>query len=134
MEITSGCAFCAIVAGRAPAVVVRRWDNVLAIRPRRGGVTAGHLLVISHAHVADVGTCPATSAEVFAAAAELAGELPACNVITSRGRAASQTFPRGRTSVVHCRSRRPNVPVPDSSRRGVPHAVSVSDDGREARR
>jgi histidine triad (HIT) family protein len=91
MEITSGCAFCAIVAGRAPAAVVRRWDTVLAIRPRRGGVAPGHLLVIPHVHVADVGTCPATSAEVFAAAAELAGELPACNVITSRGRAASQT-------------------------------------------
>ncbi|MGH3608455.1 MAG: HIT family protein [Pseudonocardiaceae bacterium] len=91
MDITSGCAFCAIAAGQAPAVVVRRWETVMAIRPRRGGVTAGHLLVIPHVHVADVGTCPATSAEVFAAAAELAGELPACNVIASRGSAATQT-------------------------------------------
>ncbi|UJW36968.1 HIT domain-containing protein (plasmid) [Saccharothrix sp. AJ9571] len=85
------CAFCSIVAGDAPATVVRRWKSVIAIRPRRGGVNDGHVLVIPHQHVTDVGTDPAVAATAMAAAAELASELPACNVITSKGRTASQT-------------------------------------------
>ena len=84
------CAFCAIVAGHAPAVIVRHWPDTIAIRPL-APVVAGHVLVIPHAHVADVGTDPAVSAAAMARAAELAAELDACNVITSRGAAATQT-------------------------------------------
>ena len=84
------CAFCEIAAGRAPATVVSEWPEVIAIRPRHP-VTAGHTLVIPHAHVVDVGIDPAISACTMAAAAELAAELPAANVITSRGAAATQT-------------------------------------------
>jgi histidine triad (HIT) family protein len=87
-EVT--CVFCEIVAGRAPASVVREWPEVIAIRPRHP-VTSGHVLVIPRAHVADVGTDPAVSASTMAAAAQLAGELAAANVITSRGAAATQT-------------------------------------------
>lgn len=84
------CPFCDIIAGTGPATVVRNWPDVIAIRPHRP-VVPGHVLVIPHAHVADVGTDPPVSARTMACAAELAAELPACNVITSRGIAATQT-------------------------------------------
>ena len=86
----SNCVFCQIVAGEVEARVVRRWPGVLAIVPR-SPVVDGHLLVLPTAHVRDVGTDPSISAATMAAAAELAGELPAANVITSRGAAATQS-------------------------------------------
>lgn len=85
-----GCVFCAIAAGEAEATVVRSWDHTIAIKPR-GGVHPGHVLVIPRIHVADVGELPAVSAQTMACAAELAGEIPAANVITSKGAAATQT-------------------------------------------
>lgn len=84
------CPFCAIVAGDAPATVVRRWNDAIAIVPR-GGVNSGHLLVIPTAHVQDVGTDPDVSAATMARAAEIAAELDAANIITSKGAAATQT-------------------------------------------
>lgn len=89
-EQVSACVFCAIVAGQGPATVVREWDDVIAIRPLNP-VTPGHVLVIPHAHVADVGEDLAVSARTMACAAELAGLLPAANVITSKGTVATQT-------------------------------------------
>ncbi|GAA2587781.1 HIT domain-containing protein [Actinomadura fulvescens] len=85
------CVFCEIIAGRAPASVVREWPEIIAIRPRHP-VTPGHVLVIPHTHVSDVGVDPDVSARTMAAAAQLAGELDAANVITSRGAAATQTI------------------------------------------
>ncbi|WAL65596.1 HIT domain-containing protein [Amycolatopsis cynarae] len=90
MTVLKECVFCTIVAGTAPATVVRTWSDTIAIQPL-GGVTAGHVLVIPRTHVADVGVNPAVSARTMARAAELAAELPACNVITSKGAAATQT-------------------------------------------
>ncbi|SOD67096.1 histidine triad (HIT) family protein [Streptomyces zhaozhouensis] len=87
---TSPCVFCDIAAGLAPATVVRAWPDTLAILPR-GGVTDGHVLVIPRTHIPDAGTDPAVAATTMAAAAELAGELPAANIITSKGTAATQT-------------------------------------------
>src|SRR5215471_584927 len=87
----AGCAFCSIAAGTAPAEVVRDWPDALAIRPRGGGVGPGHVLVIPRAHVADAGVDPVVTAAVMARAAELLAELPAANLITSRGSAATQT-------------------------------------------
>jgi histidine triad (HIT) family protein len=84
------CVFCAIVAGRAPVSLVREWPDAIAIRPLNP-VTTGHVLVIPRVHVADVGTDPGVSAVVMGAAAQLAAEHPAANVITSRGTAATQT-------------------------------------------
>ncbi|MFE4688735.1 HIT family protein [Streptomyces sp. NPDC056749] len=84
------CPFCAIVAGRAPARVVRRWPETLAFLPL-SAVTPGHTLVIPKAHVADVGVDPAVSAVTMRRAAELAAELGACNIITSRGEPATQS-------------------------------------------
>ncbi|MFD4221696.1 HIT family protein [Streptomyces griseus] len=88
--MVASCVFCEIVAGRAPAHVVWEWEDVVAIRPLNP-VTPGHVLVIPHTHVADVGESPLVSARTMACAAELAAELPAVNVITSKGSAATQT-------------------------------------------
>lgn len=85
------CAFCAIVAGAAPATIVREWDDAVAWLPRSRGCTEGHTLVVPRVHVADAGVDPDVTAAVMRRAAELAGELPAANIITSRGAAAEQT-------------------------------------------
>jgi histidine triad (HIT) family protein len=85
------CVFCSIAAGTAPATVVREWPDALAIVPL-GPVTVGHVLVIPRQHVANVGEDPAVSAATMARAAELAAELPAANVITSKGSEATQTI------------------------------------------
>lgn len=85
------CAFCAIAAGQAPAVIVREWPDTLAIRPRSGGVNDGHVLVLPRVHVADAGTDPDVTAAVSRRAAELMAEHPDANLITSKGEAATQT-------------------------------------------
>lgn len=84
------CVFCRIIAGQAEATVLRRWPDAIAIRPRGGGCTPGHMLVIPRVHVPDVATDPLVSATAMARAAELADAQP-CNVITSRGAVATQT-------------------------------------------
>lgn len=89
--VVDGCAFCDVVAGRTSAVVVRAWDDVVAIVPRGGGVTEGHVLVLPRVHVPDAGTDPAVTAAVMRRAAELMAERPAANLITSKGAAATQT-------------------------------------------
>ncbi|MFD4830097.1 nucleoside 2-deoxyribosyltransferase domain-containing protein [Streptomyces uncialis] len=79
------CAFCAIAAGDAPAVIVREWDDALAIRPRSGGVNTGHVLVLPRAHVEDAGTDPDVTAAVMRRAAELVAGHSDANIITSKG-------------------------------------------------
>jgi histidine triad (HIT) family protein len=83
------CPFCEIVAGRAPAEIFHEWDDALAIVPLNP-VTEGHLLVIPKVHVADVGHDPDVSAATMQRAAQLAASQW-CNVITSRGRVATQS-------------------------------------------
>ncbi|MER8233149.1 HIT domain-containing protein [Streptomyces sp. NPDC094049] len=85
------CVFCDIAAGRAPAVVVRQWPDALAVRPRSGGVNAGHVFVLPRVHVEDAGTDPEVTAAVMRRAAELMAELPAANLITSKGPEATQS-------------------------------------------
>lgn len=86
------CPFCEIVASRAPATIVREWPDALAILPLRP-VVEGHTLVISRAHVTDFVVDPVVTATTANRAAELASDYPAgsMNLITSRGRAATQT-------------------------------------------
>lgn len=100
VSAVANCAFCGIVSGRLPAVVVREWVDAVAIRPRSGGVNAGHVLVIPRVHVADAGTDPVVTAAVMARAAELLAEQPAANLITSRGAAATQTVFHAHVHVV----------------------------------
>ncbi|MFC1434132.1 HIT family protein [Streptacidiphilus sp. N1-3] len=92
MTVRPDCPFCRIVQGTAPAMVLREWPDALAILPRNS-VTAGHVLVLPKTHVADVAVDPAVSATTMLRAAELAAEGGDCNVITSRGPAATQTVP-----------------------------------------
>lgn len=89
--LMKNCAFCAIAAGEAPAVIVREWPDALAVRPRSGGVNAGHVFVLPRVHVEDAGTDPEVTAAVMRRAAELMAELPAANMITSKGREATQS-------------------------------------------
>lgn len=84
------CPFCEINTGRAPATFVHEWSDAIAIVPLNP-VVEGHTLVIPKTHVADFAEDPAVSAATMRRAAELAaGEQP-MNVITSRGREATQS-------------------------------------------
>jgi histidine triad (HIT) family protein len=85
------CVFCAIAAGQAPAVIVRQWPDALAVRPRSGGVNTGHVFVLPRVHVEDAGTDPDVTAAVMRRAADLMAEHPAANIITSKGREATQS-------------------------------------------
>jgi histidine triad (HIT) family protein len=84
------CVFCEIVAGQTPATVVKEWDDALAIVPL-GPVVDGHTLVIPTQHVADFGEDPEVSAATMRRAAELAAGEQSMNLITSRGREATQS-------------------------------------------
>ncbi|MFZ3562845.1 HIT family protein [Streptomyces sp. BH097] len=86
------CPFCRIIHGGAPATIVHAWDDALAIEPRGGGCTDGHLLVLPRGHVADFTTDPVVSATVQLRAAELAAQIGGqWNYLTSCGPAATQT-------------------------------------------
>jgi histidine triad (HIT) family protein len=89
--VGADCAFCAIVDGRAPATIVREWPEAIAIRPRRGGVAEGHVLVLPRVHVQDAGVDPTVTAAVMARVAELMADLDAANMVSSKGSASSQT-------------------------------------------
>jgi histidine triad (HIT) family protein len=86
----SRCPFCAIVHDGAPATIVREWADAIALVPL-GPVTEGHLLVIPKAHVSDFTEDPDVSAATMRAAAELAASTGPCNIITSKGREATQS-------------------------------------------
>ncbi|MFI6530223.1 HIT family protein [Streptomyces uncialis] len=86
------CPFCAIVHDGAEATIVREWHDTIAIVPRRGGCTDGHLLVIPRGHVDDFTTDPVVSATTQHRAAELAAEIGGqWNYLTSSGPDATQT-------------------------------------------
>jgi histidine triad (HIT) family protein len=124
----AGCVFCRIVAGDAPATVVRRWAGAIAIVPL-DPVTPGHVLVIPTVHVADVGIDPAVSALAMAAAAELASDHRACNVITSRGADATQTVFHLHIHVVP-RSAGDDLPLPWTPQQAAQQAVQTAVAGR----
>jgi histidine triad (HIT) family protein len=87
----TGCVFCDIAAGSAPAVVVEKWPDALAIVPL-GPVVDGHVLVIPREHVAEFTTSPAVTAATMKRAAEFAARYDSANVITSMGRPATQSI------------------------------------------
>ena len=84
------CPFCEINTGRAPATFVHEWSDTIAIVPLNP-VVDGHTLVIPKQHVADFGEDPDVSAATMRRAAELAAGDRPMNIITSRGRAATQS-------------------------------------------
>lgn len=89
--MSSGCIFCDIVAGNAPAAVLRSWHDALAIVPLNP-VVEGHTLIIPKLHVKDFTSEPFISGRTMQAAAEFARDTGgSCNIITSKGRAATQS-------------------------------------------
>lgn len=84
------CVFCTIVAGQSPATIVAEWDDAIAFRPLTP-VTPGHMLVVPRVHVADAAEDPAVFAATAWRASELAAGHLASNIITSAGRAATQS-------------------------------------------
>jgi histidine triad (HIT) family protein len=92
------CVFCQIFAGESPAEAVWAWDGgagvaeAVAIVPL-DPVVDGHIIVIPAVHVEDWTTDPVISAMTMRHAAELAQHLGLgpCNLITSRGREATQS-------------------------------------------
>jgi histidine triad (HIT) family protein len=87
----TGCVFCRIVAGRAPARILRQWEDAVALLTI-DPYTAGHALVIPRLHVRDAAANPAVTAAVMARAAQLAAEtMTSANILTSWGAAARQT-------------------------------------------
>ncbi|MBX7555203.1 HIT domain-containing protein [Streptomyces sp. tea 10] len=86
------CPFCRIIHDGAPATIVHEWTDALAIVPRSGGCTDGHLLVLPRGHVTDFTTDPVVSATVQLRAAELAAQIGGqWNYLTSCGPDATQT-------------------------------------------
>lgn len=90
---------------RANCVFCRMWDDE-ALRPRDwwtyanghiarftplSPVTSGHMLFIPRIHVRDAGQLPDWSARVLQVASSYAAGLEACNIITSKGAAATQS-------------------------------------------
>lgn len=84
------CVFCDIVAGTAPAHVVADWPEAIAIVPL-GPVVDGHVLVIPRKHVADFAENPGVTAATMRRAAEHGAQYDSANIITSMGRAATQS-------------------------------------------
>jgi len=84
------CPFCEIVAGRAPATILREWRDTIAIVPLNP-VVDGHTLVIPKVHAADFTTGAYVSAMTMHRAAELAEGSGPMNLITSKGREATQS-------------------------------------------
>lgn len=83
-----GCPFCDIVAGEAPATIVRNFGPAIAIEPLNP-VTPGHVIVLPIDHVPDALADPLITATAASSSASLA-EGP-CNLITSVGTEATQT-------------------------------------------
>jgi histidine triad (HIT) family protein len=89
--VADTCIFCEIAAGDAPAELVASYHHTIAIVPINP-VTAGHILFIPRRHVSDFTANPEVSAQTMHDASLYAGTTGAAlNLITSRGRAATQS-------------------------------------------
>lgn len=89
-ELMTACVFCEIIAGAAPATIVRDWPDAIAFLPI-GPVAPGHVLVVPRQHVANAIEDPAVTAQTMARAAEFAAGYGASNILTSTGRPATQS-------------------------------------------
>jgi histidine triad (HIT) family protein len=86
----STCVFCDIIWDRAPATVTYNDPSVIAIVPLNP-VVPGHELVIPKMHVADFTENHHVTADTMAVAALIARDRGPMNLITSRGREATQS-------------------------------------------
>lgn len=89
MTITD-CVFCDYKPA-PPAELMHEWYDTLLIKPLRP-IVPGHRLIVPREHVADAAEDPFITAATMARAAEYAkGRRDDFNLITSAGRAATQT-------------------------------------------
>lgn len=85
------CVFCEIIAGSAPATIVKEWPDALAILPLKP-VTDGHTLVMPKIHSTDFTTGSEALLWAMMSAAQLAREIGGpMNLITSKGTEATQS-------------------------------------------
>jgi histidine triad (HIT) family protein len=84
------CAFCKIIAGTAPATLYHEWPDAVAFRPLNP-VIEGHTLIVPKEHVPDAITDRFVTMTAFSRAAEWASQYDASNILTSVGRAATQS-------------------------------------------
>lgn len=85
------CPFCDIVAGHAPATIVKEWTNALAIVPLNP-VTQGHILVLPKVHLTDFTDDPLAASLTSYRAGQLGKQLDGpFNLITSKGEEATQS-------------------------------------------
>jgi histidine triad (HIT) family protein len=86
------CPFCEIIAGRAPAQMVREWPDAVAFIPLNPvAPPPGHVLVVPREHVPDAVTHTDVTVQTMARAVELATAHEASNILTSVGKAATQS-------------------------------------------
>lgn len=90
------CIFCRIVEGTTPAKILHRESSALVVVPLRP-VVDGHVIVMPEVHVENFADDPEVYGEVSRVAAVYAGRGTAgrygsANVITSKGRPATQSI------------------------------------------
>lgn len=90
------CPFCRIIAGDEPAQWVEQWPEAVAfvpLTPCPPDPDAVHWLVVPRQHACDAADDATGAANAMWRAAQLVQErgVPACNIITSLGAAATQT-------------------------------------------
>lgn len=85
------CVFCRIIYGDAPGKIVREWDDAIALVPLTP-VCGGHVLIIPKLHVVHAADDPKVTAATAARASEYAAMYDSFNIVTSAGRAATQSI------------------------------------------
>lgn len=99
-KVRDDCVFCRIVQQLEPATILAEWRDSIAIRPLNP-VVPGHVIVLPCCHVSNAVEDPAITGLTMQRASQLATASEwfgdpfaevACNLITSVGRAATQTI------------------------------------------
>lgn len=85
----TGCAFCAIAAGTAPATIVAESPRTVVFQPLNPAAP-GHVLVVPRAHLTDATTDPDATGNLFRVATVILGDRQG-NILTSVGPDATQT-------------------------------------------
>lgn len=85
------CVFCKIVTGNEPATIYHEWSDVIVFRPLNP-VVEGHTLVVPKVHVPDAVTDRLVTMLTISRAVEWASQYDSSNILTSIGRAATQSI------------------------------------------